>query len=63
MCANPKCRVKAIELGTCKRCGQVACFSCGYKTLRGVWHDGSFCQTAGIFHETSVDSELRQSSK
>lgn len=59
MCANPKCNVDSIVLGRCKRCGQVACTSCGYKTLRGPWHDGAFCQVEGIFHETAVESELR----
>lgn len=59
MCANPKCHIKAIKLGTCKRCGEAVCFSCGYKNLRGIWHDGAFCQQVDIFHETSVDSELR----
>ncbi len=63
MCTNAKCHIKAVELGPCKRCGQVACYSCGYKTLRGIWHDGYFCQKEGIFHETSVNSELRSSSK
>lgn len=60
MCANPKCRVEAIELGRCKRCGEIACYSCGYKTVRAVWHDGAFCQQAEVEHETSVDSELRR---
>ena len=59
MCANSKCRVDAIEVGRCKRCGEIACYSCGYKTVRGVWHDGAFCQVPNVDHETSVDSELR----
>ncbi len=59
MCANSKCRVRAIELGPCKRCGEMACYSCGYRTLRAVWHDGAFCHVAGVAHESSVDSELR----
>ncbi len=59
MCANPKCRVDAIVLGRCKRCSEVACFSCGYRNWRGTWHDGVFCQVEGVQHESSVDSELR----
>ena len=60
MCANSKCRVDAIELGRCQRCGEVACYSCGYKTLKGVRHDGAFCEAPNVDHETSVDSELRR---
>ncbi len=60
MCKNPKCRVKAIELGSCKRCGQTTCLSCGYKNISGIYHDGAFCSKPGVFHETSVDSELRK---
>ena len=59
MCQNAKCRVKALELGRCARCGEIACMSCGFRTLGGVRHDGAFCHTEGIFHETSVESELR----
>lgn len=59
MCLNPKCRVDAIQMGRCKRCGEIVCFSCGYQNWRGVWHDGAFCQQAGVPHETNVDSELR----
>jgi hypothetical protein len=59
VCANPKCRVNTIEMGRCKRCGQVACYSCGYKNFRGIWHDGPFCQVPGVDRETSVNSELR----
>ena len=59
MCANAKCRVDAIELGRCARCGEVACYSCGYQNVRGVWHDGAFCQQAGVFHETTVTPDPR----
>ncbi len=47
MCANSKCRVEAVVLGTCKRCGKEVCLSCGYKNAKGVWHDGRFCHAEG----------------
>ena len=61
MCANPKCRVDSIELGRCERCGQVACYSCGYSSRSRIFHDGAFCVVATADHEISVDSELRRS--
>lgn len=59
MCQNAKCRVRALELGRCRRCGEVVCASCGFQRLGAVEHDGAFCAQEGVFHERSVASELR----
>lgn len=59
MCQNTKCRVRALELGRCARCGEIVCTSCGYLARGKAEHDGAFCHQEAVFHETSVDSEIR----
>jgi hypothetical protein len=59
MCANPRCRVNAPVLGTCRRCGQQVCSSCGYRNLKGPAHDGRFCQAEKVPVESYI-AELNE---